>query len=88
MLNIRLLNCSKVELWNLTVCIAVIGEKLCRDLGPTMPNIELVRIIFIYCIVFKFHVPRSFLSYRAKTHTHINTYTHKHTHTQTDAYKD
>ena len=29
------------------------------DLGPTMPNIELVRDIFIYSSVFKFHVPRS-----------------------------
>ena len=55
------------------------------DLGPTMPNIELVRVIFIYYKVFKFHVPRSifFSSYRAKTHTHGNTNTHTHTDAQT-----
>ena len=38
------------------------------DLGPTIPNIELVRDIFIYYNVIQFHVPKSitFLSYRAK----------------------
>ena len=49
MLNIiSFLSCTntKVELWNLTVCIAVNGAKnsksLCDlDLGPPMPNIEL-----------------------------------------------
>ena len=31
MLNIRFLACTKVELWDLTVCIAVNGEKFqCR----------------------------------------------------------
>ena len=29
------------------------------DLGPTMLNTELVRVIFIYYNVFKFHVPGS-----------------------------
>ena len=29
------------------------------DLGPTMPNIELVGVICIYYNVFKFHVHRS-----------------------------
>ena len=50
-------------------------------LGPTMPNIELVQVIFIFYNVFKFHVPRliSFLSYHAKTHTE----THTHTYGQT-----
>ena len=46
------------------------------DLGPTMPNIKLVPVIFIYYNAFKFQVPRS------KTHTR------KHTHTHTDAHKD
>ena len=63
-------------------------SKSCRDLdlGPTMPNIKLVRFIFIYYNVFKFHVPRSisFPSYRVKTHTH----TWKHVHTHTDEHKD
>ena len=63
MLNISFLACTSVELWDLSVCFAVNGEKNFKshsdlDLGPTMPNIELVRDIFIYNNVFKFHVPR------------------------------
>ena len=48
------------------------------DLGPAMPNIELVQDIFIYYDVFQFPVARCcyFLSYRAKTRKH--THTHKH----------
>ena len=46
MLNISFLACTKVELWDLIVCIAVNGEKFQKlrhdlDLGPAMPNIEL-----------------------------------------------
>ena len=55
MLNISLLACIKVEL-------KVNGEKFQShdlDLGLTIPNIELVRAIFIYYNIFKFHVPRS-----------------------------
>ena len=64
MLNISLPACTNVELWDLTVCIVVNGEKISKshsdlDLGPTMPNIELVQDIFIYYNVFQFHVPRS-----------------------------
>ena len=62
MLNISFLACTKVELWDLTVCIAVNGEKFrshAVTLTSTMPNIELVRDIFIYNNVFQFHVPRS-----------------------------
>ena len=59
------------------------------DLGPTMPNIELVRVIFIYYNVFNFMFLDQFL-YRAITHTHRNTHTHgnthTHTHTHTHAY--
>ena len=63
MLNISFLVCTKVELWDLKVCIVVNGEKIsksCRDLdlGLTMPNIKLVQVIFICYNVFKFHVPR------------------------------
>ena len=60
MLNISFLTCTKVELWDLTACIAVNGEKIQSDLDLrlTMPNIKLVRDIFIYNNVFKFHVPR------------------------------
>ena len=41
MLNISFLACTKVELWDLTVCIAVNGEKL-QSRTMTMTNIELV----------------------------------------------
>ena len=62
MLNISFLASTKVELWYLTVCIAVNEEKFQSgsdlNLGPTMPNIELVRDIFIYKNVFKFNVHR------------------------------
>ena len=53
------------------------------DLGLTMPNIGLFRVIFIYYNVFKFHVPRSIL-----THTETHTRAHTHTYTHTDAHKD
>ena len=61
MLNISFLACTKVELWDLTVCIVVkiLKSRHDLDLGPTMPNVELVRVIFIYYKVFKFHVPGS-----------------------------
>ena len=62
MVNISFPACTKVGLWDLTVCIVVNGEKIQSrsdlDLCPTMPNIELVRDIFIYYNVFQFHVPR------------------------------
>ena len=58
MLNISLPAFTKVELWDLTVCI-VVKSSSDLDLGPTMPNIKLVRYIFIYYDVIEFHVPRS-----------------------------
>ena len=61
------------------------------DLGPTMPNIKLVRVIFIYYNVFKFHVPRS-ISFRVimqkHTHTETHAHTHMYTHTHMDANRD
>ena len=57
------------------------------DLGPTMPKIELVQVIFIYYNIIKFHVPRK-ISFRVimKKHTHRNTHTHTRTHTHTHAH--
>ena len=57
------------------------------DLGLTMPNIELVRVIFIYYNVFKFQVPRS-ISFRVimQKHTHMETHTHAYTHTHTQTH--
>ena len=49
MLNITFLDCTKVKLWDLTVCIVVNGEKF--NLGPTMPNIELVQVILYFHIL-------------------------------------
>ena len=50
------------------------------DLVPAMPNIELVRDIFIYYDVLIFHVNKS--NYHAKTQKHRNT----ETHTDSDEY--
>ena len=62
MLNISFLAGAKVELWDLTICIAVNGEKFQShhdlDLDLTIPVIKLVRDIIIYFNVFQFHVPR------------------------------
>ena len=61
MLNTNFLACIKVELWDQTVCKLRKILKSCHDLdlGQAMPNIKLVRVIFIYYNVFKFHAPRS-----------------------------
>ena len=57
MFNTSFLACVIVELQDLTVCIAVNGEKSHSDLDLdlSMPNIKLLRAIFI----FKFHAHRS-----------------------------
>ena len=82
MLNISFLACTSVELWDLTVCIAVNGEKfqsrnMTLTLVPQRPiSVELVRDIFINYNVFQFHVNcqiNYFLSYRAKTRKHTHT---------------
>ena len=62
-------------------------SKLCHDLDPTMPNIELVRDIFLYCNVFKFHVPR-LISFQVIVQKHTHTQKHTHAHTHADAHKD
>ena len=49
------------------------------DLDRTMPNVELVRAVFICYNIFKFQVPRSII-FRVimltDTHTHTDTQTH------------
>ena len=57
MLNISFLACTKVELWDLKVCIAVNGEKF----QSCSMNLTLVRQCPISNLpeVFEFHVPRS-----------------------------
>ena len=75
MLNISFLACTKVELWDLTVCIAVNGEKFqgrAMTLVQQYPtsNLSDLSEIFSYTTMY--------LSYRAKIHTH--------THTDSDVY--
>ena len=59
------------------------------DLGPAMPNIELVQDIFIYYDVLKFRIHRS-ITFLIITQKHKNTETQKHrnteTHTDSDKY--
>ena len=61
MLNISLVACKKVELCDLQFVMRQKVSKPYRDvdLDPTMPNIKLVRAIFIYHNVFKLHARRS-----------------------------
>ena len=64
MLNISFLACTKVELWDLTVCIAVNKENFqsrtkTLALVQRCPISNLSELFFIYYNVFKFHVPRS-----------------------------
>ena len=59
------------------------------DLGPAKPNIELLRLIFIYYNVFKFHIPRSIsfgVIVQKHTHTHKNTHLYKDAHKESDEY--
>ena len=57
--NKSFLACIRFEFWDLTICIAVNGEKfqsraVTLTLVPTIPNIELVRVIFITTMYLNF----------------------------------
>ena len=81
MLNLSFLACTKVELWDLAVCGKMRKNSKSRhdlDLDLTMPNIELVRVIYIYYKVFKFHVPRSMSRSMSHTRGITNTLTDTH----------
>ena len=86
MLNISFLACTKVELWDLTVCIGVNGEKFpSRTMTLTLvrqfPIGNLSELFAYTTTYFNFmFLDKFFLSYHAKTHTH----THTHTHTDSD----
>ena len=54
------------------------------DLGLTMHNIELVRVIFIYYRLFKFHVPGS-ITFSLIVQKHGKTERQKHGSTETHA---
>ena len=73
--NFKVLYCSK---W-------IKNSKSCHDLdlGPTMPNIELVEVIFMYYNVFEFQVLDRFLfELSCKKHTCTETLTHTYGRTQ------
>ena len=67
--NQNYLSCSKPKIKHLTICIVVNGEKNGEKwekssscelyLDPTMPNVELLRGIFISYSTFKFQELRS-----------------------------
>ena len=89
MLNISFLACTKVELWYLTVCIAVNGEKFRSGTVTLVRQCPISNLseIFSYttmCSNFMF-LDQFFLSYHAKTHAHKHrrTQTRTHTHTAT-----
>ena len=57
------------------------GEKCEIDLDRTMPNVELVRAIFIYYNMFKFQVDLTIIfSVIVYTDTQTDTHTHRQTH--------
>ena len=62
------------------------------DLGLTMPNIELVRDIFVYYNVIQFDIPTSIVfelsckNTETETHIHTPTHTPTHTHQHTDTH--
>ena len=73
--NISFLACTKVELWDLYCGKRRKISKSCHDLdlGPVMPNIELVRDIFIYHGVLKFRIHRS-ITFLVIAQKHGNTH--------------
>ena len=96
MLNIGLPVCTKVELWDLDslYCGKNSMQKSCSDLdlGPTMPNIELFRDIFIYYNVYSNFMFLNGLFFELscknmETHAHTHTHTYAHTHTHTHAHR-
>ena len=80
MLNISFLDCTKVELWDLTVCFVINGEKFqipaVTCTLDTQCSISNLSDIFLYTTMYLnfMFLDHLFLSYRAKTHT--QKYTH------------
>ena len=70
-------------------CIVVNGEKFGEkspsdlDLGPTMPNMELVRIISFTTMYLNLMFQDQFLFELSCKNTHTQTQTHTHTHMDT-----
>ena len=74
MLNRNFLTCTKAEIWDLTFCIVVNGEKSRRDLDldRTMPNLKLVRSISSG--LYHYFIELSC----TQTDTHTDTHTDRH----------
>ena len=93
MLNISLPACTKVELWDLTVCIVVNGEKF-RSRAVTLTVVRQSKIsnlseIFSYTtryFNFMILVRLLFELWCKNTETHTHTLTRTHTHKDTDKY--
>ena len=90
MLNISFLACTKVKLWDLTVCIAVNGEKfqshtVTLTFVRQCPISYLSKIFHNYTTMYSnfMFLDQLLFKLSCKTHTHGNTHTHTHTHTQT-----
>ena len=66
---------------NECVNLRKISKSCCDlDLGPAMPNIEIVRVILIYYNVFKFHIPiDQFLFELSRKNTETRTHTYGRT---------
>ena len=92
MLNIHVsfLACTKVELWDLRVCIAVNGEKFrSHTVTLTMTRqcpISNLSGIFSYTTMCLNFMLLDRLLYPAKTHTNTHIHTQMHAHTDSDEY--
>ena len=91
MLNISFLACSKVELWDLTVCIAVNGEKFqSRAVTLTLvwqcPISNLPEILSYTTMYSNFMLLDRLLFELLCKNTETHTRTHTHTHTHSEEY--
>ena len=81
MLNISLLACTKVEVWDLTVCIVVNGEKV-QSCTVTLTLVQ-------HCPISNLSEILSYTTIMKNTHKHTHAHTHTHArararaHTQT-----
>ena len=85
MLNTRFLACTKVELWDLIVCVAVNGEKF-RSRAVTLALVRQFPILnsselFSYTTMYSnFMFLDQFLFELSCKNPHTHTHTHMHTH--------
>ena len=91
MLNISLPACTKVQLWDLTVCIVVNGEKI-RSRSVTLTLVRQCPIsnlsqIFSYATMYSNFMFLDQLRFELSCkNTETGKHTHTHTHTDSDRY--